>query len=123
MAKAESALKANSALATQALEKGFGQYPPLLWETAITRALSGRGDAALSAWQNAITLGWRHYYIQGLELNPLRSGYAKDARYQELSRYLDAEIAIMRATVRGNGWAESPEEFFARDQLKVTGAK
>jgi TolB-like protein/DNA-binding winged helix-turn-helix (wHTH) protein/tetratricopeptide (TPR) repeat protein len=118
--------RARTALAT-ALElvagtsrEGYGRYPPLLWEKAISHGLSGQGDEALAAWREAIALGWRHFYIQGNELNPLKDSYAKDSRYQESSRFLEEEAARMRNEVRARGWAETPEAYFARDQLKVT---
>jgi hypothetical protein len=110
-------------LAEAQRDRGFGQYPPFLWELALAHYLSGRGDAALQTWQDAIDRGWRHQYIQGGEFSLLHAAFADDARYKESVRQVEADIAAMRQSVRANGWAETPEEFFARDQLIITGAR
>ena len=91
----------------------------LLEAASVAAALAAFAGPAVAS----IALGWRHYYIQGNEYNPLRGPYAEDARYQESSRLVVSEIAAMRNEVRSKGWAESREVFFARDQLKVTGAR
>jgi tetratricopeptide (TPR) repeat protein len=121
--KATEVLAALTALAEAQKDRGFGQYPPFLWELAHAHYLSGRSDAALVAWQAAVDRGWRRQYIHGSDLNLFRVAYADDARYEESIRQLEADIAAMRQSVRANGWAETPEEFFARDRLIITGAR
>jgi TolB-like protein/Flp pilus assembly protein TadD len=122
-AKAAELLTSLTDLAEAQRDRGFGQYPPFLWELALAHYLSGRGDAALQTWQDAIDRGWRHQYIQGGEFSLLHAAYANDARYIESARQVEADIAEMRKSVRANGWAETPEEFFARDRLIITGAR
>jgi len=119
---AEAALGTANEQIALADQQGFGRYPPLLWEKAITYGLSGLRDESLAAWQEAIDMGWRHYFIQGKELNPLPDRYAQDPRYQQISRFLEEDIARMRQEVRDQGWAETPEEYLAREQFKVTAA-
>lgn len=121
--KAAEVLAAATKMAQDRRDKGFGQYPPFLWELSIAQYLSGQGDAALLTWQDAIDRGWRHHYLQGAGANPLYRAYADDARFKESIRQIEADIAAMRQSVRANGWAETPEEFFARDRLIITGAR
>lgn len=121
--KAAEVLTAATQLAQDWRNRGFGQYPPFLWELSIAQYLSGQGDAALLTWKDAIDRGWRHHYIQGAGANPLYGAYADDARFQESLAKLEADLAAMRQSVRDNGWAETPEEFFDRDRLIITGAK
>jgi len=121
--KAAEVLATTTALAQEQRDLGFGQYPPFLWELANAHYLSGRGDAALQTRQDAIDRGWRHHYLYGADIIPLNAGAADEAHYKESIRQLEADISAMRQAVRANGWAETPEEFFARDQFIVTGAK
>ena len=121
--KATAILAAATKMAQDKRERGFAHYPPFLWELSVAQFLSGQEDAALLTRKDAIDRGWRHHYLEGTWLNPLYGAYADDARFQESIRQIEADIAAMRQSVRANGWAETPEEFFARDRLIITGAK
>ena len=92
-------------------------------KTTLVHHLSGREDAALETLQDAIEKGWRHYYLQGGDLKFPSAAGEGDAAYMESIRLLEADISAMRQSVSANGWAETPEEFFAHDQIIVTGAK
>ena len=116
-------LAAATDVAQQQRERGFGQYPPFLWELAVLQNLSGQRDAAFLTWQDAIDRGWRHHYIYGAFFNPPQADYSDDERFKQTIQQLETEVSAMRQSVRDNGWAETPEEFFGRDRLIVTGAK
>ncbi|MEN8261648.1 MAG: tetratricopeptide repeat protein, partial [Pseudomonadota bacterium] len=121
--KAAEILMAATTLARERRDKGFGQYPSFLWEQALVHYFSGRMDEALLSLLDAVDRGWRHYYLQRYDFDLLDTAFADDARYKESIRQMEADISAMRESVRANGWAETPEEFFARDRLIITGAK
>ncbi len=120
--KAAEILENVSELAQDRQDMQFGGYPPFLLELSIAQYLSGHEEKALQTWKDAIARGWRHYYIDNTGANPLYDKYSDDARFQEIVRQLEADIAAMRQEVRDKGWAETPAQFFARDRIIVTGA-
>ena len=122
-AQVQDIIEAHRKQAEESLDKGYGEYPPLLWELTLVHLYSGREEQALLVWQDAVELGWRHYYLHGKGHYPLQDFYADDDRFVQTMRKVEADLERIRQVVRANGWAETPDEFFARDQLIISGAK
>ncbi len=116
-------LQTASSMAQHTLNQGYGKYPPFLWELSLMRGLSGRDEEAMQLWQDAVAMGWRHYFLQGRDHYPPRQALGDNAAFDEVMRKVQTDLAAMRQTVRNNGWAESPDEFFARDQITISGAR
>ena len=120
---ANAVLTTASALAKESRDLGYGGYPPLLWELALVHLYSGRKEQALEVWRDAVDRGWRNYYLHDKGHYPLKDVFAGDPHFAETVGEIEADLERMRQTVRNNGWAETPNEFFARDRLVIGGAR
>ena len=120
---ADELLVTASSMAQDALDNGYGQYPPLVWEMSLVHTLSGRDEEGIQARQDAVARGWRHYYLQGREFYPMQNVVADSAGFDEIMRVVQSDVDTMRQSVRDNGWAETPDEFFGRDRVTVSGAR
>ena len=104
-------------IAENAREQGIESYPPLTRELAKVHALLGDHEKALELHSAAVAQGWRQLYLEGTgPLDTVGRLLAQDTRYLDSVAELESDLERMRRSVRRNGWAMTPDEFFTAGQ-------